>query len=127
MPWGTTPGSDRLTPMCRSGRAVIDSLRISSDYLTMVRFGPDGDPRRLGLAAAGVSGGYVVALFVPGSVGKRVGLALLFGVGMVVLMMRVPLPPWRESDDRRQTAMSAMVVESAMVCVVATFVHLWLG
>jgi hypothetical protein len=100
---------------------------VSSDYLTMVKFGRDDDPRRVGLAVAGVGAGYVVALFVPGSVGERVGFALIFGIAMVVLITRVRLPRWRESAERRRTAMWAMVVETVVVCVIATTVHLWIG
>lgn len=82
------------------------------------------DPRRAGFVAAAFAGAYVVSLFVPESLRFRIAFAVAtFTVGTVFVML-VPLPPWRESDDRKRRAAAIMIAESVLLMAVATVVRL---
>ena len=82
------------------------------------------DPRRLGIAAAGLCGAYVVALFVPGSVAPLV-VGLLSAVAALVFAVVTPLPRWRESDDRKRVAAWAMAGEAVAVAAIVTAVRVF--
>jgi hypothetical protein len=81
------------------------------------------DHRRSGFIAATVCAAYIVAIFVPGAV-VAVVLGTLMAVAGVVFAVRVPLPQWRQSDDRKRVAAWAMAGECAAIAAIATVIRI---
>ena len=83
------------------------------------------DPRRAGFVAAAFAGAYIASLIVSESLTFRVAFGVAtFALGTVFVML-VPLPPWRESEDRKRRAAVIIVGESLLLMALATVVR-WL-
>lgn len=82
------------------------------------------DPRRVGLAALGVSVGYAIAVLAPGSAQGRGAFGLIVTLLFVGGCLVLPLPAWREADDRRERARNLMATEALAIVVISTVIAL---
>ena len=83
------------------------------------------DPRRAGFVASVLGAAYVACLFIPESLTFRVVFAIVVFVLGAAFAMFVPLPRWRESEDRKRLAAKLMVGEVVAIMVLATLVRWW--
>ncbi|HEV2808982.1 MAG TPA: hypothetical protein VGV93_01120 [Acidimicrobiales bacterium] len=83
------------------------------------------DPRRAGFVASALGAAYVACLFIPESLTFRLAFASVVFVLGAAFAMFVPLPRWKESDDRKRLAAKLMVGEMVTIMVLATLVRWW--
>ncbi len=83
------------------------------------------DPRRAGFVAIVFSGAYLAFLFIPESLTFRVAFATGIFAFWTAFFMLVPLPRWRESEDRQRLAAKWMTAEAVVIMVLGTVVRWW--
>jgi hypothetical protein len=81
------------------------------------------DPRRLGLAALGLAVAYAVSLFIEQPLPVKAGVGAILGAALVAGALLLPLPEWREPENRKRTAAVAMVVEACVAVALVTLVR----
>jgi arginine exporter protein ArgO len=92
-----------------------------------VRDGSGLDPRRIGIGAACLVGVYGVAIFIDESTAFRLTLGVIGAAMALTLAALVPLPAWRERENRKSVAARAMVAEAVLIAAIITAVRLAWG
>ncbi|HSH61050.1 MAG TPA: hypothetical protein VK988_15705 [Acidimicrobiales bacterium] len=82
------------------------------------------DPRRAGFVSGGVVGVYAVMLFVPESLRFRLIFGGVVGIVLVGILLLIPLPEWREAEERKRLAAKLMIGEALAAALLATVVKL---
>ncbi len=85
------------------------------------------DPRRLGFGACAVAGVYSVVIFVPESVVVRLVFGVVFALAGLMFAALVPLPAWREREERKRVAAWLMTAEALAIAGIVTIVRLIVG
>jgi hypothetical protein len=80
----------------------------------------DVDQRRWGFVALVLATVYCSMLFVGGAAPPRVLFGSLAALAGLVLVLRLPLPAWREAPARKRKAAILMLVEAVVITVALT-------
>jgi hypothetical protein len=78
------------------------------------------DPRRIGIGAACLVGGYAVVIFIDESTAFRLTFGAIFVAIALAFAVLVPLPTWRERENRKRFAAWLVVAEALLFAVIIT-------
>lgn len=86
-----------------------------------------GDPRRIGIAACCLVGLYGVVIFIDESTVFRLTFGAIGTAIALAFAALVPLPTWREDENRKRRAAWLMVAEALLFAAIITAVRLAAG